>query len=287
MTFMTRRDATPGLLSLAAGLPATTRAQPRPELLRIVCGYSPGGSIDIVCRQLAERLGGGRYAAKAVVENKPGAAGRLAVDEVKKAAADGSTMMVTPASVGRFDEFVRWCRANRADAQCGNAGAGSMPHFMALLLEREARVDLTHVPYRGGNAAMQAAAAGEVSSAFATEGSARALVQAGRLRVLATAGAERSAFFPQTPTLREQGLARITQREWFGAFMPGRTPLPVAQAAADAVRSALQQPDVRDTWERAGLHVDINGPAELQAAMRQEHDFWGPLVKASGFTLES
>lgn len=329
MTLISRRQATLGLLSLSAGLPAPTRAQPRPELLRIICGYPPGGSVDIVSRQLAERLAGSRYAVKAVVENKPGAAGRLAVDEVKKAAPDGGAMLLTPASVvtmyphvyrqlsydpftdltavssvaatgfalavgprvpasvGSFDEFVRWCRANPAGAQCGNAGAGSMPHFMALLLEREARVDLTHVPYRGGNVAMQAAAAGELSSAFATEGSARALAQAGRLRVLATAGAERSPFFPQTPTFRELGLARVTQREWFGVFMPGRTPLPVAQAAADALRAVLQQPEVRDTWERTGLHVDSNSPAELQAAMRQEHDFWGPVVKASGFTPES
>lgn len=329
MTTFNRRHFNLALLSVGAAVPLAPRAQPRPDLLRIVCGYPPGGSVDIVCRKLAERLGGGRYHAQVVVENKPGAAGRLAVDEVKKAAPDGGAMLVTPASVvtmyphvyrqlsydpftdlsavssvaatgfalavgprvptsvGSFEEFVRWCRANPAGAMCGNAGAGSMPHFMALLLEREARIELTHVPYRGGSAAMQGAAAGEVGAAFATEGSARALVQAGRLRVLATAGAERSPFFPLAPTFRELGLARIAQREWFGAFMPGRTPLLLAQAAADALRAVLQQSDVRDTWERAGLQVDSNGPAELQAAMRQEHDFWGPLVKASGFTPES
>jgi tripartite-type tricarboxylate transporter receptor subunit TctC len=329
MHSFTRRQFTSGLLGLGAmgALPAL--AQNRPDTLRIVCGYPPGGSVDIVCRKLAERLGGGRFAAQAFVENKPGAAGRLAVEEVRKASADGSTLLVTPASVltmyphvyrqlsynpfvdlapvsalaatgfalgvgprvpasvTTVEEFGRWCRANLAWAQCGNAGAGSMPHFMALLLEREMGVDMTHVPYRGGQVSMQAAASGEVAAALATESSARALAQAGRLRVLATCWAERSPFFPQVATFREQGLPRLTQREWFGAFLPHRAPPSVVQYWADALRSVAQEPDVRDTWERTGLIVESNSPAQLLAAMRSEHEFWGPLIKSSGFTSES
>jgi tripartite-type tricarboxylate transporter receptor subunit TctC len=79
----------------------------------------------------------------------------------------------------------------------------------------------------------------------------------------------------------------MTQREWFGVFLPARTPGAVAQAAADALHAAVQEPDVRDTWERTGLLVESNSPAQLLAAMRTENAFWGPLVKASGFTPES
>lgn len=266
MTDMTRRHVTLALLSLAAGLPAATRAQPRPELLRVICGYPPGGSTDIICRKLAERLGGGRHAANAVVENKPGAAGRLAVDELKRAGPDTAMLLVTPASVvtmyphvfrqlsydpftdltpvstvattgftlavgpkvpeavTNVDEFLRWCRANPALAQCGNAGAGSMPHLMALQLEREGRAPMTHVPYRGSSVASLAVAGGELSSMMSTEASARPLVQSGKIRLLATAWPERSPFFPQVPTFREQGYPMLTQREWFGAFMPPHTP---------------------------------------------------------------
>jgi tripartite-type tricarboxylate transporter receptor subunit TctC len=325
----TRRHFTAGLFSVGAFGSAPVRAQNRPETLRIVCGYPAGGSVDIVCRKLAERLGGGRYAAQAIVENKPGAAGRLAVEEVRKASADGSVLLVTPASVltmyphvyrqlsynpfvdlspvsavaatgfalavgprvpasvSTVEDYGRWCRANPTAALFGNAGAGSMPHFMALLLERELGVDLTHVPYRGGQASMQAAAAGEVSAALATEASARTLVPTGRLRVLATCWAERSPFFPQVATCREQGLPRLTQREWFGAFLPARTPAAVVQALAEALRAVAQEQEVRDAWERTGLIVESNTPAQLLAALRSEHEFWGPHVKSSGFTPES
>ena len=329
MNHTTRRHFIPALLAFGAGLPLAARAQHRDEALRIVCGYPPGGSVDIVCRKLAERLTATGFTAQAIVENRSGAAGRLAVQEVRRGPADGSVMLVTPASVVTMyahiyrplsydpfadlapvssvaatgfalavgprvpasvvtvEGFARWCNANPAAAQCGNAGAGSMPHFMALLMERELRVAMTHVPYRGGSAAMQSVAAGDVASALGTESSARPLAQAGRLRVLATSGADRSPFFPQVATFREEGLVRLTQREWFGAFMPARTPDAVVRGAAEALRAVLQEPDVRAVWERAGLLVESSTPVALLAAMRSEYDFWGPLIKASGFTPES
>jgi len=324
-----RRQLLLGTLALGAGLAPALRAQTRIDTLRILNGYPPGGSVDIVSRKLAERLGGGRFANSVVVENKPGAAGRLVVEDVKRAAADSAVLLITPASVvtmyphvfrqlaydpfadltpvstvaatgfalgvgpkvpatvATVDDFLRWCRANPALAQVGNAGAGSMPHLMALQLEREGRAEITHVPYRGGAAAATATAGGEVAATLSTEASTRPLVQAGRLRVLATTWAERSPFFPQVPTFREQGLPALTQREWFGAFMPARAPAATVQAMADALRSGLQEADVRDTWERTGLLAEASGPAPLLAAMRSEHAQWAALVKTSGFTPES
>jgi Tripartite tricarboxylate transporter family receptor/Dioxygenase len=161
------------------------------------------------------------------------------------------------------------------------------PHFMAMLLARETRVALTHVPYRGGLAAMQDAAAGQVSAALATEAAALALEKAGKLRVLATTGSDRSAFLPQAPTLREMGYPNLTQREWFAAFMPARTPAAVVASAADGVQAALRDPGIRDVWHKAALSAEGSTPAELSAALRKEHDFWGPVIKASGFTPEA
>lgn len=320
------------LLLVAGALPAAwpriVAAQAPLEPLRIVVGYPPGGSVDVVARKLAERLAP-RHARPVLVDNKPGAAGRLAVDEVRRAPADGSVVLLTPASVltmyphvyrqlaydpfadlapvapvcasgfafgvgprvpeavTTLEAFARWCKATPAAATCGHAGAGSMPHLLALLLGRELGLELTHVPYRGGSAAMQAAAAGELAAALATETSARPLQQAGRLRVLATTWAERSPFFPTVPTFREQGLPALTQREWFGVLAPARTPAPPLEALADALRALAQDADVRQAWDKAALVPEASTPAQLAAAMRQEHAFWGALVKATGFTPEA
>jgi tripartite-type tricarboxylate transporter receptor subunit TctC len=312
----------------AASLPAALRAQPRVETMRILCGYPPGGSIDVVSRKLADRLGG-RLARTALVENRPGGAGRTVVDEVKKAPADGSVLLVTPASVltmyphiyrslsydvfadlapvstvaatafafavgprvpasvTGFEEFVRWCKANPVSAQCANAGAGSMPHFMAMLLARDSGIEFTHVPYRGGLLAMQDVAAGQVTSALATESAALALEQAGKLRVLATSGAERSAFFPRASTFRELALPALEQREWFGVFAPARTPTMTVEAVAEVIRTTLPDADAWAAWHRIGLSIDVSTPAQLQSALRHEYEFWAPIVKASGFTPEA
>jgi tripartite-type tricarboxylate transporter receptor subunit TctC len=307
-----------------AAMPLKPWAQ-QPDLLRLFCGYPPGGSVDIVARKLAEKLTG-IAARNAVVENKPGAAGRLAVIEVKKAA-PGSAMLVTPASavtmyphvyrqlsydpfadllpvstvattgfvlaigsrvpasVTTPRELVQWCRSNPAAATCGHAGAGSMPHFLVLLAAREMGIELTPIPYRGGSAAMQGTAAGETAMALGTESAARALAQSGKLRMLATAGNRRSAFFLDVPTFVESGI-NLVQTEWFGAFMPVGTPVSHLQVLSNAIRALAKDSDVRDTWERNSLGVDASGPAALGEAMRSEHDFWGPVVRASGFTPE-
>ncbi len=304
------------------------RSQTWPDSVRVLCGYPPGGSVDTVSRRLADQLVR-RLARTSIVENRVGAAGRLAVDVLKNAPSDGSTLLVTPASVltmyphiyrplgydvfadlapvamlastefclaigssvpphvQTFDDFIGWCKANPAHASCGNAGAGSFPHFMALLLAREAALELTHVPYRGGSAAMLALTGGQVSAALATEGSALALEQAGKLRVLATSGAQQSNFFAKAPTFAALGLKALTHREWFAVVAPGRTPARVVQGVADTANAMLGEPEVRDAWARLGLLTTGSTPSELASALRAEHDFWGPIIKASGFTPEA
>ena len=317
----------PGIAA-ACTLPSGAWAQSVPDTARIINGYPPGGSVDVVCRKLAERLTG-RIARNVIVDNKSGAAGRLAVEAVKNAAPDGTAMLITPGSVvtmyphvfknlsydvfadlapvaivgvsafalvigplvpptvRTLDEFLKWCKTNPAGAQCGNPGAGSFPHFMALLLAREAGIEFTHVPYRGGSAAMQAVAGGQVSAALSTESSVVTLAQAGKVRVLATTGAERTAFLPQAPTFSESGYPTLAQREWFAAFMPAKTPNSIIDPAADGIAAALREPDVREVWQKIALSPESSTPSELRTALRKEHDFWGPVIRASGFTPEA
>ncbi len=317
-----------GATTLASMQPPRVFAQRRLDAARIICGYPAGGSVDVICRKLAERLVGA-HAGTVLVDNKVGAAGRLAVEELKRAPAEGSVMLVTPASVmtlyphvyrklaydvfadvapvskvsvtsfalavgpkvpdsvRTLDSFVRWCKDHPAQAQCGNPGAGSMPHLMAVQLAQVAAVELVHVPYRGGLVAMQDVAAGQVSAALATEASAAALDQAGKLRVIATSGSQRSAFLPQVPTFDEQGLAALVQREWFGVFLPGASSPDVTAALAQSIADAAKSPDVEQTWQRLGMSVQTCSPAELKADLKREHDAWAPIVRASGFTPEA
>lgn len=312
----------------AAAVSVPAWAQQRADTVHVLCGYPPGGSVDVVSRRVAERLGKG-YAKAAIVENKPGAGGRLAVDALKALSADGSALLVTPASVvtmyphiyrplsydvfadltpvaivaatefclavgpavpasvQTLETFADWCKANPAQSNCGNAGAGSFPHFMALLLARETGISLNHVPYRGGSAAMLALTGGQVSAALATEGSALALEHSGKVRVLATTATRRSIFFPKAPSFNELGYRHLAQREWFGAFMPRQAPAVAVASVADEISAMLAEADVRDLWGRMGLIPTGSSPAELKTTLRQEHDFWAPIIKASGFTPET
>ena len=190
---LSRRRFNVALASFAAcGVPTMSRAQARVDIARIIVGYAPGGSADIISRKLAQRLSGA-YARSVLVENRPGAAGRLGVQAIKSLPADGSVMLITPASVltlyphiykqlgydvfadltpvaivasfsfalvvgpavpasvVTLDDFVKWCKASPAIAQCANAGAGSLPHFLANLFARETAIELTHVHYSGGS----------------------------------------------------------------------------------------------------------------------------------------
>jgi tripartite-type tricarboxylate transporter receptor subunit TctC len=298
------------------------------ETARLLCGYPPGGSIDVVCRALAGAMTG-HYARTVLVDNKPGASGRLVVDDLKRAAPDGATLLVTPASVLTmypfvyrqlsYDpfsdlvpvsmlasigfalvvgpkvpeavrdvaDFVAWCKANPKAADCGNAGSGSLPHFLAMLLARDAGIEMTHIPYKGTSAALQDAAGGQVSAVLATEPSAMPLIGSGHVRALATSWEDRSPFLPRVPSFKEQGLARLTQREWFGAFLPkGSAAATVAVATAE-MRSATMTDEVRKTWQKTALRPEGSTAQELEVALRTENGFWGPVIKASGFTPEA
>lgn len=326
-----RRRFVTGCTAALAVTPWTVGAQGTRAPLastRLICGYPPGGSVDVVCRALAAQMAG-KYARSVIVENKSGAAGRLVVDEVKRAPPDGSAILVTPASVMtmypyvyrsltydpmadllpvsmlasfgfvlvvgpkvprgvlRLDDYFAWCKANPAGADCGNAGAGSLPHFMAVILAQDAGIELTHVPYKGSSAALLDCAAGQVSAVFATEPSAIPLISSGRVRALATSWDLRSPFLPEVPTFKEHRLQRMTQREWFGAFLPRGASASLVEFASTELVAASRASAVQEALRNSALRPEGSSALELQTALRAEHAFWGPIVKASGFTPES
>jgi tripartite-type tricarboxylate transporter receptor subunit TctC len=286
--------------------------------------YPAGGVGDSTARLIAEVMQA-RLGRPVLIENKPGAAGRLGVEAVRNAAADGSVLLFTPiapmaifphvydrlgydpaadfapiAQVASFDigvavgaevqattlqELVVWLSANPTRAIYGSPAAGSLPHFFGALFASSARLDLHHVPYRGNPQALAHLIGGHLPVFFT---SSQDLVEAhkgGRIRVLATSGAQRSPVLPEVPTFAEAGHP-IRGEGWYGLYAPAKTPEEIVQQFNRAVLEAVQTPQIRERLKALGLQPTGTSPAELARIQAADTVFWAPVIKASGFRSE-
>jgi tripartite-type tricarboxylate transporter receptor subunit TctC len=294
--------------------------------IRVIVGFPPGGGTDVIARILAERL---RVpgAASVIVENKPGAAARVAVDFVKNAEPDGSVMLFTPdfpitvyphsfralsydplrdltpvapvaTSVLTFNigpavppgvtslaSFVAWCKANPASASYATTAAGGTPHFVGMMLSTAAGVAMTPVHYRGGAPALQDLLGGHVPASANPISEILSLAKAGTLRVLATTGAQRSAFLPDVPTMREAGYDVVVQG-WLGVFIPTRAPAEVVRVLSAAIGEAAKSPEMAESLARFGNEPTFETPEQFAATIKADIERWGPVVRASGFVAE-
>lgn len=314
-----------------AGLPRAALAQaaaPMLDTVRLVTGFTPGGTSDTLCRRVADRLRG-VHARTAVVENRAGAGGQIAIEQMKIAPADGSAILQTPASmlmiypyiyrrlnydpftdlapaslgctftfgwavgpmvpesVRTIADFVRWCKANPGQANFGSPAAGSVPHFVGSMLERAAGVEIKHVAFRGTQPAILDMIGGQIAAVSGPVGEFTQHLRAGKARLLATSGAERSRFAPDVPTFVEQGFRSVEAREWMGFFLPGKASPEVVQRTNVALRAALAAPEVVEGLAVMGLEAASSTPAELARMLRTDYERWGPIVKATGFTADS
>jgi tripartite-type tricarboxylate transporter receptor subunit TctC len=192
-----------------------------------------------------------------------------------------------PASVRNINEFLAWCKANPAQANFGSPAAGSVPHFIGVLIGRSAGVDLKHVPYRGTQPAILEMIGGQIQAVSGPVGEFTQHVAAGKIRLLATSGAQRNKFAPNVPTLVEQGLKDMAYNEWFGFYLPAKPAAEVLQRANAALRAALAEKEVVEGLEVMGLEAKSSTPAELATMLKADTERWGPVVKAIGFTADS
>ena len=292
-----RRQLLASVLPLAVSLPALGQSPPAAlaKPARIVVGFPPGGSADLIGRALAQQMAG--YASSVIVENKPGAGGRIALETLKTAEPDGSTLVVTPSSmvalyphvykklsydplkdfapvamvasfpfvlvvgplvptqVKTVADFLAWCKANPKLAAYASAGNGSTPHFAGASLARAAQVELTHVAYKGGAPAMNDVLGGQIAANMAVISNALPLLQAGKLRALAVTGATRSPALPDVPTLVEAGYRDAVATEWFGVFLPARTAPEVVAQLNAAVREAVKSKAMLDVLAKASFEA--------------------------------
>lgn len=308
------------LACAAIALPC--QAQDKP--VRILIGFPPGGTTDILGRLLADKLKDS-LGQPVLVENRPGAIAAIAAEAVKNAPPDGSTlllsvvgaMVVAPnarksnsfdtlrdfapvslvaisqlalavgpgAPVKSLREFLDWARANRGKAFYATSGAGSLPHMLGLLLARESGVELTHVPYKGTAAYINELIGGQVPSAFDAMGDLSEQHRAGRIRIVAIAGSSRSKAMPEIPTMKEQGIG-VEGMAWFGMFAPAATPKAVQDRISSAIAKALPQPDIAPKLVTLNMEPVGSTPEEFRKVLQDDWNKWSAVVKASGFALD-
>ena len=314
------------VLAAAMGCIAFTghvQAQDKPTV-KILVGFPPGGSADVVARLLAERMRT-TLDQNVIVENKPGAAGRIALGEVKRAAADGNTLILAPsgglvilpwlyknlgydpvkdftpvARVTTFDFAVTagpgapagdvkavlaWMKANPAKANYATSGAGTVPHFAGQLLAQATAAPMTHVAYKGGAPAAQDLIGGQIPLMVDTASETIEHHKSGKLRILAVTGESRSAALPDVPTLKELGISVVADA-FFGLYGPANMSADRTQKISEAVAQALNNPEIQNKIRGFGLVPSYAGSQALADTQAVHYKRWDAPIKASGYTVE-
>ncbi len=294
--------------------------------VRIVVAYPPGGGIDVLARQLAEKLTA-QWGQPVVVENKPGANTIVATDSVAKSAPDGySVLMTTDATFSinphlyaklPFDtqrdfvpvtmlvllqqlllahpalpadtlaQLIAFAKNNPGKVNYASYGSGSQPHLAGEMLKYKAGIDLVHIPYKGISLAVPAVMAGEVQLTFGGIATSTAPLKSGRVKALAIGGPKRSALFPEVPTFAELGYPEVETHAWFGLFLPAGSPREAVNRIYQDTRKIIEEAEFRDK-QLIGRGYDVVGssPEEFAAYIRKDSESRARAVKISGAKAE-
>jgi tripartite-type tricarboxylate transporter receptor subunit TctC len=308
-------------LALAA---STAFAQYPNKPVTIVVGFEPGGGTDTTARILQPVLGE-QLGQQIVVENRAGAGGNIAVDHVAKAAPDGYTLVLanvgalavnphilkTPydplkdlvpismaaefanvlvvqpsLSVKTVGDFVKLAKSKPATVTYASSGIGGAGHLSGELLKRMAKVDIVHVPYKGGGPAMQGFLGGQVDSFFATPISSISQIRAGKAIAVATTGSKRAALMPEVPTIAESGYPGYEALNWYGFLAPKGVQKEVLERLNKEIVKALAHPQVVAALHKTGTEPKSSTPDEFAAYIKREYDTWGKVVKEAGIKAQ-
>ena len=309
-----------GILSLGTAF----AADPYPvRPIRMIVGFAPGGGTDLTARPVAQKLSE-VLGQQVIVENRPGAAGNIATEQVARAAPDGYTLLmgtiaalaINPSLYGnlRFDpetdlapviqvvdatnvlalhpsvpassvkELIALAKERSLSA--GSSGVGGTGHLAIELFNLMAGVKLVHVPYKGGGPAMGDLVGGQVQLIFATTASAIPHIKSGRIKGIAVTTAKRSALLPDLPTISEAGLAGFDANNWYGLVVPAKTPREIIDRLNAEVTKILAMPDVKTTLFNQGLDPAPGTPEQFGAYIKSERAKWARVIKESGAKAE-
>ena len=313
-------------LLLFAAWPAAGSAQSYPvRPVRIVMGFPAGSTVDVLVRPLAQRLTdtlGQRF----IVDNRAGATGVIASELVAKAAPDGYTLLGTPSSAITstphlsphlpFDplrdfvsvnqinwfsyvlithpsvpaksvgELIALAKSKPGVLTYGSSGIGSAFHLAGELFRLMAKIDIVHIPYKGGPPAVTDMMGGRLDLMFYSLAVVRQQIEAGRLRALAVTGDHRDPLLPAVPTVAESGLRGYEMSGGHIILAPAATPREVLVKLNAAILKALAMPEMKELWARQGMEVALTTLDQAAARLRGDYDRYGKLIKAAGIKAE-
>ena len=278
--------------------------------IRLMVPQNPGASVDNISRILAARMGE-ELGQQIVADNRPGAGGTLAAEVVAHAVPDGQTLfavatgtaVISPQTFKKLSydpikdfeyislfaitqnvlvvhpslpvksvkELLAYAKANPGKLNMANAGSASQSHLACVLFTHMAAIDVVHVPYKGGGASVTALIGNESQMTITPAPAVLSHVRAGRLRALATAGAQRSPLTPELPTVLESGVAGYLSSGWMGLMAPARTPKPILEKLLATLVKAIQTPATRELFERQGADPVTSTPAEFKKFVAEEY----------------
>ena len=319
MSALTRRFLTTVLLLIAT---TGAQAQSKPPL-KILVGFPPGGSADVIARLVADALKDDF--SPVVVDNKPGAGGRIALNMVKNAKPDGQTVIVLPSGpmvlfphvykkldydavkdftpisqIARFQfgvvagpasgvksvaEMIAKAKATPGASSYGTPGAGTLPHFMGVLMEQSSGIQLNHVPFQGGAPANNALLGGHIDYKFDVVSETAELHHSGKARIIAVTGSKRDTQVPDVPTLKESGV-NMEATAWFAMYGPAGLSGEALSRLEKAMVKIVRDPAMKDKLVKLGYDLIGSGSAELAAAQKADLARWEKPIKATGVQLD-
>ena len=307
-------------------MPSLSQAQSTwpSQSVKIVVPWATGGTVDMGARVIGQKIAE-QTGQPVVVENKPGASSTIGFSQVLKANPDGYTLIAFESSyailpslfkklnwdhsedlavVGAVfqtpmvlvvpekspfktvQELVEFGRLNPGKLNFGSGGVGSSPHLSGELLQKEAGIKLTHIPYKGGGEALSAVLAGNVDLLITATPTAIGHVQGGRVRALAVTGTQRSGAFPAVPTLKEAGLANYVVMNWYGLGAPKNTPPQILNQIYQLTVRALSDPGIQSRFAQQGVEPLTMNASEFSTFIKAETIRWTAISQAAGLTPE-
>jgi tripartite-type tricarboxylate transporter receptor subunit TctC len=310
-------------LSLAT-LPSWAADYPN-KPITLVIGFAPGGPSDVMARILTKKMEE-LLKQTIVIENRPGAGGGIAGAAVARATPDGYTILLATGSllainpslyknlgydpekdfepitlVGTqtnvlyahpslpaktFKEFLDYARANPGKLSFGSGGNGTPAHLAGELLKIEAKLQMTHVPFRGTGPALQSVIGGHVPMAFNPPSPLLPHIQSGAIRALAVTTLKRTSALPDVPTIAESGFPGFDATTWHALVAPAGTPKEVIAALHKAAEATLNDPASHKQLTELGVDIVASSPDELRAYIKSEIPKWAKVVQASGAKVD-
>jgi tripartite-type tricarboxylate transporter receptor subunit TctC len=309
------------LLATEAGYGQSFPSKP----IRIVVPFSAGGPADITARTISPRLGE-LLGQTIIVDNRAGANGIIGAEAVVKAPPDGYTLLMITASIAAINmvtyekppydslrdlqalspimtttslivvhpslpvkslkDLVALAKSRPGQISFGSAGTGGTLHLGLEMLMQEAKIKITHVPYKGAGPAVVDVIAGQINGMFVDLPVISPYVKAGKVRALAVTSVQRSQYFPEVPSTKEAGFPGVEMTNYYGLLMPAKTPREIVAKLHDAVVKTVNTPKVRENLLGVGADPVTMTPEEFTRFIRADIDKWGKLVKAAGITVE-